>query len=125
MFSAKKKKKKSEKWKFILRRKCFFFLKLIIYKWERKIWDKVIYKLCKSYGMFVEREPYKRNFVLNQAGIGLNLLRKMYFVLEGGLAQDWNLLFSPPIKRTKFSWNIYLLFITDWFCPVNDLYYSL
>ena len=37
----------------------------------------------------------------------------MSFVINSKLVQDWSLVFFLPVKRTKFSWNIKLLFITD------------
>ena len=45
----------------------------------------------------------------------------MNFVVNSKLIQDWNLVFFLPVKKTKFSWNIELLLITDCkFLPLTN-----
>ena len=55
----------------------------------------------ESCGRFVEREPWKRSFMHGQAGIRLNLIRQMAFVIKSRLVQDWILFFS--LLREQFS----------------------
>ena len=38
----------------------------------------------------------------------------MNFIINNKLVQEWNLVFFLPVKRTKLSWNIELLLITDY-----------